>query len=455
MRRLILYFCLLLPLLLVAQARTADERPNIVFILADDLGWNDVGWHGSEIATPHLKQLAEGGVKLEQFHVMPVCSPTRSCLMSGRHPIRTGLQSGVVRPWSTHGLPLDEQTLPDGLARAGYATHLVGKWHLGHSKPEYLPMARGFDHHYGLYCGMIDYFTHSRSPDTMLDWHRDGKPLREEGYSTQLLGDDAVRRIENHRGDKPFFMYLAFNAPHSPLQAPESYVKKYAHIPDRKRRIYAAMVACMDDQVGRVTAALEKRGLRHRTLIMFSSDNGGPTNLGATNTPLRGAKASLYQGGVQVPAFANWPGRLPAGQIRNQILHMVDWYPTILKLGGAPVASREPLDGRDIWATVSKGAPSPHTELLINLEDHREALRRGDWKLLIHKRPAGEQVELFNLAADSSEQTDLSTRHPERVRELRERLDTYRKVAVPARGGRIDPQPPGWRPPAIIGEFSR
>lgn len=447
---------LLLFLMLAAAGAAADSRetpPNIIYILADDLGWSDVGWHGSEIRTPNLDALAAGGAKLEQFHVQPVCSPTRACLMNGRYPIRTGLQSGVVRPWSTHGLPLEEKTLPEGLKKSGYNTYLVGKWHLGHTTPAQLPRARGFDHHYGLYCGMIDYFTHSRSPNASLDWRRDGRPLREEGYSTELLGDEAVRVVERQKPDRPFFLYLAFNAPHSPLQAPESHLAQYSQIANKKRRTYAAMVSCLDDQVGRLVKALEERGLRNKTLILFSSDNGGPPNLGATNTPLRGGKHTLYQGGVQVAAFANWPGKIEAGVRREGLLHMVDWYPTLLGLAGAPVTSAGPLDGMDIWAAVSRGAPSPRKELLVNLEDHRGAVRSGDWKLVVHEREqGGPNIELFNLAADPSEERNLAAQHPERVAELQKRLEHYRRGSVPARGGdRIDPQPADYVEPEILG----
>lgn len=447
---------LLLFLMLAAAGAAADSRetpPNIIYILADDLGWSDVGWHGSEIRTPNLDALAAGGAKLEQFHVQPVCSPTRACLMNGRYPIRTGLQSGVVRPWSTHGLPLEEKTLPEGLKKSGYNSYLVGKWHLGHTTPAQLPRARGFDHHYGLYCGMIDYFTHSRSPNASLDWRRDGRPLREEGYSTELLGDEAVRVVGRQKPDRPFFLYLAFNAPHSPLQAPESHLAQYSQIAYKKRRTYAAMVSCLDDQVGRLVKALEERGLRNKTLILFSSDNGGPPNLGATNTPLRGGKHTLYQGGVQVAAFANWPGKIEAGVRREGLLHMVDWYPTLLGLAGAPVTSAGPLDGMDIWAAVSRGAPSPRKELLVNLEDHRGAVRSGDWKLVVHEREqGGPNIELFNLAADPSEERNLAAQHPERVAELQKRLEHYRRGSVPARGGdRIDPQPADYVEPEILG----
>ncbi|MFM8214458.1 MAG: sulfatase-like hydrolase/transferase, partial [Pirellula sp.] len=191
----------------------------MVVFLADDLGWKDVGWHGSEIPTPNLDRLAGAGAQLDFFYVQPVCSPTRAALMTGRYPMRHGLQVGVVRPWAQYGLPLEEQTLAQGLQSAGYATAIVGKWHLGHFRTEYLPTRRGFDHQYGHYNGAIDYFDHTR--DGGFDWHRDDKICRDEGYSTHLIADEAVRIVQQYAGKKPFFLYVPFNAVHAPHQVPE------------------------------------------------------------------------------------------------------------------------------------------------------------------------------------------------------------------------------------------
>jgi arylsulfatase A-like enzyme len=299
------------------QSAIAADQPNIIYFLADDLGWADVGWHGSEIKTPNLDKLANGGAKLEQFYVLPVCSPTRAALMTGRYPIRHGLQVSVVRPWAQYGLPLDERTLPQALKEAGYTTHLSGKWHLGHFQPDYLPTRRGFDTQYGHYNGALNYLTHDR--DGGHDWHRNDQECRDEGYATILLGSEAVRVVEQAQPEKPFFLYVAFNAPHTPLQAPAEYLKRYAHLTDKKRQVYAAMVECLDEQVGRVVAALEQRGLTKNTLILFSSDNGGlPGVGGATNGKLRAQKGTLYEGGTRVCAFANWPGHLKPGTVVNE-----------------------------------------------------------------------------------------------------------------------------------------
>ncbi|MGE3806023.1 MAG: arylsulfatase [Gemmataceae bacterium] len=429
-------------------------RPNIIYLLADDLGWTDVGWHQSEIKTPHLDKLAAGGAKLEQFYVQPVCSPTRAALMTGRYPMRHGLQVGVVRPFAQYGLPLEERTLPQALKEAGYDTAICGKWHLGHFQPEYLPTRRGFVHQYGHYNGALDYFTHMR--DGGFDWHKDDKVCRDPGYTTTLIGGAAARIIEDHDTSKPLFLYVPFNAPHSPLQALPEHLKQYEGIADEKRRTYAAMVACIDDQVGHIVAALAKRKMTENTLIVFSSDNGGPTSLGATNGKLRAGKGTLYEGGVRVAAFANWPGQIRAGSVIDQPLHVVDCYPTFLKLAGAKLEQKQPLDGKDMWATLTEGKPSPHEFLLLNTTPGAGALRVGDWKLVINGRngagggeEAKKMVELFNLAKDPYEQTNLAAERADKVKELQGRYDELARQALPPKS---KPKAKDFQVPKIWGE---
>lgn len=480
------------PALASARAAGPDPKPapNIVFILADDLGWKDVGYHGSEIKTPAIDRLAASGARLEQFYVMPVCSPTRASLMTGRYPIRYGLQTAVVRPWAQYGLALNERMLPQALKEAGYETAITGKWHLGHYQRAYLPTLRGFDHQYGHYNGAIDYFTHVRNDS--FDWHRDDRASRDEGYSTNLIAQEAVRVIEQHDRSRPLFLYVAFNAPHAPLQAPPEYLERYAGIANERRRAYAAMVACEDDGIARILAALEGKGIYDDTLIVFSSDNGGPLQNGADNGPLRAGKATVYEGGVRVPAFAVWRGKLKPG-IVNEPLHMVDWYPTLLRLAGARLEQKLPLDGKDAWATVARGKPSPHDEILHNVEPGRGALRRGDWKLVVHAplpmanaalaslpanapSPASDaaanrarqqgarsgevdeegndrgpaRIELFNIRQDPYEKQDLSRARPEVVRDLLARLNRYARQAAPAK---YESKPaPGFKTPAVWGE---
>jgi arylsulfatase A-like enzyme len=452
--------CLFALLALTLSAYGAP-RPNIIYILADDLGWADVGWHGSEIRTPHLDNLADRGAKLEQFYVLPVCTPTRAGFMTGRYPIRHGLQVSVVRPWAQYGLPLDERTLPQVLKEAGYSTHIAGKWHLGHFQPAYLPTRRGFDTQYGHYNGAIDFFTLAR--DGGLDWHRTDHESRDKGYATTLLGDEAVRVIEQAQAGKPFFLYLPFNAPHTPLQAPEEYVKRYSHIAQKERRVYAAMVECLDEQVGRVVAALETRELTSNTLIVFSSDNGGLLGVGgASNGKLRAQKGTLYEGGTRVCALANWPGQIKPGTVINEPLHIVDWFPTFVNLAGGSLQQKHPLDGHDIWPVITAGKPSPHEDILINAMPNSGAIRLGSWKLVlnghitanelkkaIEENATASNLELFNLADDPYEQNNLAEKNPEKVQQLRARLDAYRAAALPPKA---EDEPANYKAPPIWGQ---
>ncbi|OJW24723.1 MAG: arylsulfatase [Planctomycetales bacterium 71-10] len=442
-----------------ARAEEAP-RPNIVVILADDMGWGDVGWHGSEIKTPNLDGLAASGAKLEQFYVQPVCSPTRAAFVTGRYPMRHGLQVGVVRPWAQYGLPLDERTLPQALQEAGYETAISGKWHLGHFRPEYLPTRRGFEHQYGHYNGALDYNTHDR--DGGHDWHRDDKESRDEGYSTHLIAKEAARVVAEHDPARPLFLYVPFNAVHAPHQVPAKYKEPYKDLPE-PRRTYAGMLAALDEGVGEIKAALDRKGLAENTLIVFSSDNGGPNPGKVTsNGPLRGAKGTLFEGGTRVAAFATWPGHIPAGSTVNVPLHIVDLYPTFLKLAGAKLDQATPLDGRDAWAAISRGGPSPHDAILLNTTPRNGAIRVGAWKLIVGRPGGGEDGEpapgadaesgrvlLFNLADDPNEKHDLAAKHPEKVAELRARYDALAAQAVPPRAA---PKAPGFRSPRVWGQ---
>jgi arylsulfatase A-like enzyme len=451
-----------LPLAALAMAipAVAADKPNVVFFLADDLGWGDVGYHGSEIRTPNIDKLAAAGARLEAFYVQPVCSPTRAALMTGRYPMRHGLQVGVVRPWAQYGLPLDERTLPQALKEAGYATAIVGKWHLGHFQPEFLPTRRGFDHQYGHYNGALDYFTHVR--DGGFDWHRDDKACRDEGYSTHLLAKEACRIVADHDPKNPLFLYLPFNAVHAPHQVPEKYKEPYAKLKE-PRRTYAGMLTAMDEAIGQVVEAVEKKGLRKDTLFVFSSDNGGPQPGTVTsNGKLRAGKATVYEGGVRVAAFAAWDGHIKPGTTVNEPLHMVDWYPTLLKLAGAPTEQKLPLDGVDAWGTIAEGKPTQHKEILINAAPGGGAIRVGVWKLVVNgggddtdapaptkKKNRPDKDELFNLADDPSESKDLAAEKPEKVTELRAKYNSYAKQAV---APKAKPKPADFKTPKVWGE---
>jgi arylsulfatase A-like enzyme len=436
----------------------ASSQPHIVVILADDLGNADLGYRGSDIATPNIDALAAGGVRCESFYGQPVCTPARAALMTGRYPMRYGLQTLVIFPSHGYGLPVDERTLPQALKEVGYATAMVGKWHLGHAHQKYWPQNRGFDHFYGNLVGEVDYFTKERGG--LIDWQRDGTFLEEDGYFTTLIGDEAVRTIEGHDAAQPLFLYAASLAPHAPYQAPEADTAKYAHIADPQRRTYAAMISDLDEMVGRIVAALERKGMREDTLIVFSSDNGGATSAlfatgarspeerakegldtsvapPASNAPFHGGKGSLHEGGVRVPTIFNWPGRL-APRVVDAPLHMVDIMPTVLALAGGRADPAHALDGRDAWAALAEGAPSPHDDVLINVEPFRGAVRKGDWKLLKIALLPG-RTELYNLADDPGETTNLAETRPEIVADLEARLHAYAEAQ--ARSEWIKAQP--------------
>jgi len=425
-----------------AQAAPAEtKKPNIVYIVADDLGWKDVGFNGcTDIKTPNIDKLAETGARFTQFYAQPMCTPTRAALMTGRYPFRYGLQTIVIPGTAGYGLDTSEYLMPQCLKDAGYKTANIGKWHLGHADLKYWPKQRGFDYVYGATIGELDYYDHGDAG--VLDWFRDNKPVHEEGYTTQLIGNDAVKYINAQSPDKPFYLYLTFNAPHTPYQAPQEYIDRYQSIKDPTRRTYAGMVSCLDDEIGRVVAALDKKGLRDNTLIVFQSDNGGTRNkkftgqmadvskinLPCDNGPYREGKGSLYEGGCRVAACANWPGRIKPGTV-DGLIHVVDMYPTLATLAGASMARCKPLDGTNVWDVISENKPSPRTEVVYNIEPFRGAVRQGDWKFL-WKAIIPTSVELYNLGEDPFEKNNVATAHPDQVAAMQERLNALGQEAT-------------------------
>ena len=432
---------LLLGLLAACTTAQAADQPNIVHIVADDLGWKDVGFNGcTDIRTPNLDALAAGGAKFTQFYVQPMCTPSRAALMTGRYPYRYGLQTAVIPSVSDYGLDTTEWLMPQCLKDAGYKTAIIGKWHLGHADKKYWPKQRGFDYQYGAMIGELDYFTHEEHG--ILDWYRNNEPVREEGYTTQLIGNDAVKYIEQQDADHPFYLYLTFNAPHTPYQAPQAYIDRYPNIKDPTRRTYAGMVTCLDDEIGRVVAALDKQGLRGNTIILFHSDNGGTQNamfagvmadmskvtIPCDNSPYRDGKGSLFEGGTRVCALANWPGHIKAETVTGMI-HAVDIYPTLAALAGASTAKCKPLDGLNVWDTIADGLPSPRNEIVYNIEPFRAALRQGNWKL-IWRTPLPSTVDLYDLSKDPSEENNLAEMFPDRVFAMEQLLNEMAKDAA-------------------------
>ena len=429
----------LLSVMLTTVALHAAEKPNVLLIVADDLGWSDVGWHGGFGKTPHMDQLVRSGVELDAHYVQPVCTPTRTALMSGRYPGRFGPQA--LAPSNLRAMPLGTVTMASALKSAGYTTYLTGKWHLG-AKPEWIPNAYGFDHSYGTLTGAADPWTHKyRAGKPYEDtWHRDGKFFHEEGNATELVAAEAVRRIEEKRG--PWFIYVPFHAVHTPVDAPEEYKRRYDGVrfsddptkQDSRLRM-AAMIAQLDAKIGQLVTTLEKTGQRETTLIIFTSDNGGIESLknhyvgtvghsplNSENDPLRAQKNTLYEGGIRVCAFANWPAKLKPQKFATP-MHAVDWLPTVASLAGFETKAELKWDGINQWPALM-GAPidpSPRT-IYIAMSNGR-ALRHGDWKLVA---PGKGEPQLFNLAADPYEKADRAAAEPAKLAELQTLLTAQR-----------------------------
>ena len=423
-----------------------DAQPNIVLFLSDDMGWGQPGFNGGdEVATPSIDRIAEEGIKLTQFYVAPVCTATRGALLTGRYSWKNGT---AVRfnGRTGMGMRVDERTMAEALRDAGYATWLVGKWHLGQWQPKHLPRERGFDHHYGLYGAEIDSFSHhrGRSRDLALDWHRNGRPVVETGYSTLLLADEAVELIERHDPASPFFLYLSFNAVHNPNDAPQEYIDQYSDLENPKQR---AQLAVMDVAIGQVMDALETKGVLDDTLVMFLNDNGGTSTAG-WNAPYRGKKSEYHEGGIRVPAVLRWPGRIAAGSESAALLHAVDLFPTFAGLAGADAGAGLALDGVDAWAAIADGAGSPREEVVHSLD----VMRRGDWKLIEEGIDyygwTTDEPELYDIATDPYEQTNLASSETAKVAELRARLAHH---AQSARDAEASDDIPDY-PPAVYGE---
>ncbi len=419
--------CVVLGCVVSAPARAETGRPNIVFMIADDLGWADVAFHGGNAPTPHLDRMANEGVELTQHYVAPVCSPTRAGFLTGRCWSRFG----ITTPTNGLALPPQTVTLARALRSQGYETCLIGKWHLG-SKPQWGPNHFGFDHSYGSLAGGVTAWSHRyKKGQFSVTWHRNGKLLEETGHVTDLLANEAVRWI-GERDDQPFFLYVPFTAVHLPINEPQSWLDKVpASISSEIGRHYAACVMHLDDAVGRVLRALEEKGIRDNTLVVFTSDNGGSTTtnntqpyppddspagrLTANNGPLRGQKGTVYEGGTRVPTLVSWPGKIAAREEPTPVAIM-DWMPTFCQLAGyAPQADLD-WDGVSLVELLQSGRPLPERPLYVAGPRWRTvSLRLGEWKLVAHEKAAS---ELFHITADPAEATDLADQEPERVKKM-------------------------------------
>ncbi|MCC7499362.1 MAG: sulfatase-like hydrolase/transferase [Bryobacterales bacterium] len=423
-------------LLSAARLHAASGPPNILLIVADDLGWADVGYHGARYRTPNIDRLARTGAELNHHYVAPVCTPTRCALLSGRYWSRFG----VTGPQNEQAMPFGTVTLASALKSRGYETCISGKWHLG-SLPEWGPLKFGFDRSYGALAGGTGPWDHryKRGPYTR-NWHRNDQYIEEQGHVTDLILREALAFLDAPHA-KPFFLYLPFTAVHHPLNEPKVWVDANADI-DPDRRQYAACVQHMDDAVGKVIAALEKNGLRRNTVVVFTSDNGGQGRAGndlksypgeyedgllGENAPLRGKKGQVYEGGIRVPAFVNLPGRVPARRVDAPI-HAIDWLPTLTALAGYRPAGGLKWDGRDVWRVVTgQGTAAPRDLYWKGPGGRAYAVRSGEWKLVVEGEGESRRTELFQVGDDPYEQRDRAPSEPARVTRLEQLLAEFRK----------------------------
>ena len=420
-------------------ARAEDSKPNFVFVIADDLGWGDVGFHDGCAPTPHLDKLCNEGLELLQHYVAPVCSPTRTGLMTGRYWSRFG----VTTPSNSRALPWPTVTLPRALQTAGYRTCLAGKWHLG-SQPEWGPNHFGFDHSYGSLAGGVGPWNHryKEGPYTVT-WHRNEKLIEESGHVTDLITAEAVAWLKR-QGEQPFFLYIPFTAVHLPVKEPDEWLARVPQtLAEEVPRQYAASIMHLDDAVGKIIAVLEETGQRENTLLVFTSDNGGSAaenndsrypddnypagKIPGNNAPLRGKKGDLYEGGIRVPTIVSWPGRLAAGAKCTTPIHVTDWMPTFCSLAGYSPEKDLSWDGSDIWPSLAEQAPRTSPPLYwVGNSARNSAVRVGDWKLITHHADSDPKHELFNLAQDPQEAVNLADEKPDVLAEL---VDTMASLA--------------------------
>jgi arylsulfatase A-like enzyme len=440
----------------VAAGTSAQPQrpPNIVVIVADDMGYADIGAHGSrDMLTPNIDALARDGVRFTDAYVSgPYCSPTRAGFLTGRYPQRFGHEFNLAPVHAEFGLPLEETTIADRLKTAGYRTAIFGKWHLGMGE-KYHPLRRGFEEFFGFLAGAHPYINVGPASNRLLEGTT---PLESfDGYLTDTLAERASAYVKQ-QASKPFFLYLAFNAAHTPLQASKKYLDRFPHIQNEQRRSYAAMVSAMDDGIGKVLGTLREQNLDQNTLVIFFNDNGGPTMAttsvnGSSNAPLRGSKRTTWEGGIRVPFMIRWTGRLTAGRVDRRPIIQLDVLPTALAAAGVNAGKSPQLDGVDLLPFLSGVAKGLPHETLYWRMGGMMAIRHGDWKLVktregvfVDPDPAVLSdlagAELYDLAADIGESKNLAAARPEKVKELGDRWQLWNKQLVKPRWG---PPPPG------------
>lgn len=426
----------LLAILTLASTAFGEEKPNIVVIVADDLGYHDLGFQGGkDIPTPHLDALAASGVRCTNGYVTcPVCSPTRAGLLTGRYQQRFGheFNPGGRRDQGVAdlGLPLTEKTLADFLSASGYQTGLMGKWHLG-MEEKFWPRKRGFGSYFGFLGGAHPYLEPGLTGDPI---YRNEEKIPEKEYLTDAIGREAEAFVDRVKG-KPFFLLMTFNAVHTPMEATEKYSSRFSGIENKRRRTYAAMLSALDDSVGRLRDKLEKEGLTRNTLVCIISDNGGPINVnGSINDPLRGAKGTTWEGGIRVPYVVSWPARLKAGKYDRPVVSM-DIFSTAIKAAGATTPDEPKRDGVDLVPyLLGEKSDDPHPVLYWRF-GAQKAVRAGKHKLVVMPQ---EKPTLYDLDADVGETTDLAAKEPKVLVELTDKLAAWEKELQAPRWGQAN-----------------
>lgn len=420
----------------IASAQTTGPggKPNIVVIVADDLGYSDLGVQGGkDVVTPNIDALAKAGTRFTNAYAScPVCSPTRAGLMTGKYQQRFGHEQNPLPSADTvFGLPTTEKTLADHLKAAGYHTGGLGKWHLG-NEPQFYPTKRGFDEWFGFLGGMHKYVQNAQPEAHFNAIRRGDEPVGVEGYFTDAINREAVSFIDRN-AEKPFFLYVAYNAPHVPLQAPPKYRQRFANVKDNQRMLMCAMMAAVDDGVGEVAATLKKHGLDDNTLVFFFSDNGGPKGNGTDNAPFRGNKGETLEGGIRVPFIMRWPGQVPAGKVDDRIAITLDVTATTLAVAGAVPSTK--LDGVNLLPFVKGDAGTIHESLFWRFGP-RNAVRSGAWKMQWN---GDEPRKLYEIAKDPTESTDVAAAHPDVARKLSADWDAWSAtLAKPLWPGRLE-----------------
>lgn len=470
----------LLLLVFFSFGAVADEkRPNVIIFLVDDLGWADISLRGAPIDTPSIDSLFEEGITLDRFYATPICSPTRAALMTGRDPMRLGMSYSVVMPWMNNGVHPDEHFMPESFKSAGYQTAMVGKWHLGHSQEIFHPNARGFDEFYGHMHTEVGYFPPFANQGG-IDFQRNGITISDTGYETFLLADEATRWIEARDKEKPFFLYMPFLAPHTPLEAPDNLVKKYADLEDKReltrslsidrtrtlngfspsaRPMYAAVVDGLDQAIGQVLDVLSAEGIEEETIILFSSDNGGAAYAGggADNFPLRGGKGDTYEGGIRVIAAMKWKGKIEAGSKFSSIMTVMDIFPTLASAAEVPMLNTKEIWGRDMWPGMRDSKEIKLSKDVYfasetpNYGEFHTTVFNDKWKLVQVITSSLLEIkvnnQLFDINNDPNEFKDLGNKYPKLVEMMADQIRKWRALhPISGIRAQIVP-PPGWRAP--------